>query len=309
LINNIGKKVMVRLSKYVKIFAMLLLLVGVFIFGLNIINLISVEDLHQEEFSGQRALDDVKYQVDLGSRTLGSDAHVQVEEWIISELEEAGWEVEIRESPWEEYTLKNIVAHRGDESPEIIIGAHYDSRFFADQDPIEEYRRFPVPGANDGASGVAVLLELARVLPLEDKNLWLVFFDGEDNGKLSGWDWILGSSAFVNDLTTAPGKVIVVDMIGDKNLNIHYEASSDKSLSEEIWEVAAELGYSEFVPEYRYSIIDDHTPFIIAGIPAVLIIDFDYPYWHTLNDTIDKVSARSLEIVGRTLYNWLISDD
>jgi Zn-dependent M28 family amino/carboxypeptidase len=95
-------------------------------------------------------------------------------------------------------------------------------------------------------------------------------------------------------------------MIGDADQNIYIERNSNPELSEEIWEIAAELGYGRsFIPTPRHSILDDHTPFLQAGIPAVDIIDFDYPYWHTTEDTVDKVSAESLEAVGRTLQEWL----
>ena len=100
--------------------------------------------------------------------------------------------------------------------------------------------------------------------------------------------------------------VIIVDMIGDADQQIYYERNSDQSLSERLWSVASEQGYGEvFVPEYRFSMLDDHTPFLERGIPAVDIIDFDYPYWHTTGDTLDKVSAESLESVGRTVQVFL----
>jgi Zn-dependent M28 family amino/carboxypeptidase len=141
-------------------------------------------------------------------------------------------------------------------------------------------------------------------LPL---NIWLVFFDGEDNGHISGWDWILGSREFVDKLEGKPDAVVILDMIGDRDLNIHFEKYSDPILSQEIWAIAQELGYSsQFIPYEKHRILDDHIPFLEAGIPSVDIIDFDFPYWHTTSDTIDKVSANSLKIVGETIYNWLI---
>jgi Zn-dependent M28 family amino/carboxypeptidase len=134
----------------------------------------------------------------------------------------------------------------------------------------------------------------------------LVFFDAEDNGRIEGWDWILGSRAFVDQLAGQPDAVVIVDMIGDADLNIKMETSSTLSLVVEIWEQANALGYSDhFIPRPGYRILDDHTPFLQAGIPAVDIIDFDYPYWHTTEDTIDKISAQSLQVVGETLLAWL----
>jgi Zn-dependent M28 family amino/carboxypeptidase len=202
-----------------------------------------------------------------------------------------------------------VIAKQGQGQPWIILGAHYDSRLLADHDPDVSLRQDPVPGANDGASGVAVLMELARVLPhIQDGQLWLVFFDAEDNGHIEGWDWIMGSRAFAGSLQDHPQAVVIVDMIGDADLNIHIEANSDQQLSAEIWHRAAALGYDEFfIDSEKYSILDDHTPFLELGIPAVDVIDFDYPYWHTTEDTLDKISADSLQIVGDTLLNWVLS--
>jgi Zn-dependent M28 family amino/carboxypeptidase len=150
------------------------------------------------------------------------------------------------------------------------------------------------------------LLELARSLPENSVPVWLVFFDAEDNGRIEGWDWILGSREFVRNNPARPRAAIIVDMIGDADLNIYKERNSNSALTDEIWEVAKGLGYeSKFIPEYKHTMIDDHTPFLEAGIPAVDIIDFDYPYWHTVQDTADKVSAESLQAVGETLRVWI----
>ena len=261
----------------------------------------------QNLFDGQRALTDVETQVAFGPRIPGSDGHAQVLEWMQAELSAAGWGPRIQSAEGLGHPIQNLVAYRGGELPKIIIGAHYDTRMVADNDPNLAKRQDPVPGANDGASGVAVLLELARVLPSDSVPVWLVFFDTEDNGRIEGWDWILGSQAFVDELEFSPEAVVVVDMIGDTNLNIYIERNSDSALVKEIWDTAAELGYEKsFILTPKYSMLDDHTPFLQAGIPAVDIIDFDYPYWHTTQDTADKVSAESLEIVGRTLQTWIL---
>lgn len=264
-----------------------------------------------QAFDGQRALQDVARQVDLGPRVVGSDAHAQAVEWIRRTANEAGWQVELQETTHQGQPVRNIIAKRGSGTPWVIIGAHYDSRMLADQDKDPEKAALPVPGANDGASGVAVLLELARVLPKElDKQVWLVFFDSEDNGRLPGWDWILGSRAFAGSLQAAPDQVVVIDMIGDADLNIYKERNSDPALTDDIWGVAAQAGFGEqFIPELKHSMLDDHTPFLEKGITAIDIIDFDYPYWHTSQDTTDKVSAQSLEAVGETLRQWLLRDE
>jgi len=258
-------------------------------------------------FDGQRAYADVETQVAFGARIPGSEGHAKVQEWMRAELESAGWVVEIQESVSMGHPVENVVAKRGNSSPEIIFGAHYDSRMFADKDSDPSNHTEPVPAANDGASGVAVLLELARVLPKDAVPVWLVFFDAEDNGRIDGWDWILGSREFVRNNPLQPKAVVIVDMIGDADLNIYKEHNSNPVITDEIWEVARRLGYEEvFIPDYKYSMLDDHTPFLEAGIPAVDIIDFDYPYYHTMEDTPDKVSANSLQAVGDTLLTWVI---
>ena len=259
-------------------------------------------------FDGQRALQHIETQLDFGPRTLGSEGHGKTVSWMVDELNSSQWGVSVQKQPYGDIVIQNVIAKRGTGKPWVILGAHYDTRFFADQDPDPEKRKLPVPGANDGASGVAVLLELARVLP-EDLSgeIWLVFFDAEDNGNIPGWDWILGSQAFVNQLESRPDAVVVVDMVGDRDQDIFWEKSSDQGLTLEIWGVADSLGYADrFISYPKYRILDDHAPFLWAGIPAVDIIDFDYPSWHTVSDTIDKVSAQSLQVVGDVLYHWLL---
>jgi hypothetical protein len=270
-------------------------------------------------FDGQAALEDISYQVNLGPRTIGSPAHLQTGDWIASELSKAGWEVSIQELSNQGKPIRNIIGKLGQGEPWIILGAHYDTRFFADRDPVAARQLEPVPGANDGASGVAVLLELARKIPgvmaanttqEGDKQIaqqiWLVFFDAEDNGNIPGWNWAMGSEAFVASLVEKPVAAIIVDMVGDRDLTLFFEKNSDQALNQEIWESAAKSGYAEiFIPEPKRAIIDDHQSFLSAGIPAIDIIDLDYPDWHTTGDTVDKVSADSLQAIGDTLIHWL----
>lgn len=258
------------------------------------------------EFDGSRAYKDVKYQVGLGPRTMGSEAHEQTANWIISELRNLNWQVNTQETVNSNQTIKNIIAQRGAGTPWVIIASHYDSRLIADMDSDPLKRKQPVMGANDGASTVAILLELARVLPTKlNKQIWLVFFDDEDNGTKSGSGWDIGSANFISKLQGNPDDVVVLDMVGDKDLDIYMERNSNPDLNTEIWNVAQELGYSQFIPTYKHDLIDDHIPFIQAGIRAVDVIDFDYPYWHTTSDTLDKVSAESLKVVGDTILKWL----
>ena len=258
-------------------------------------------------FDGSRAFADVNTQVAFGPRIPGSEGHARIRAWMQAELESAGWTVDVHESNRLGHPIHNIIAKRGDEPMQIIIGAHYDTRMVADQDPDPAKQTEPVPGANDGASGVAVLLELARTLPDDTVPVWLVFFDTEDNGRIEGWDWLLGSRAFVEEVAMQPRAVVIVDMIGDADLNIHLEKNSDAQIRGEIWETAAALGHGDvFINTEKHGMLDDHTPFLEAGIPAVDIIDFDYPYWHTTGDTPDKVSAESLQAVGDTLWHWIV---
>lgn len=276
-----------------------------------------------EPFSGDRAYQDVEFQVFVGPRTPGSDGNFQVGEWIRKKLTDAGWEAEIQETEISGQPIRNIIGKWGAGDPWLVLGAHYDTRIAADRDINPANHNKSVPGANDGASGVSVLLELARILPAYQDSLrfgqiWLVFFDAEDNGDLpttvdtelipSG-EWILGSKAFVDLLSEYPDAAVIVDMIGDADLNIYMEKNSNLQITNEIWTAAKDLGYSnQFIPGFKWSITDDHMPFIMAGIPAIDIIDFDYPYWHTVEDTPDKVSVASLKVVGDTLLRWLTTN-
>jgi glutaminyl-peptide cyclotransferase len=287
----------------IKIF-LLLILIGTVILTITFLAILLGDKT--QVFDGERALTNVKYQLDLGPRTMGSKAHDKVVSWMIDELKAQGWQVETQEAVISGQVIKNIIAKRGDGTPWIILGSHYDSRIFADQDKNPVNRKLPVPGANDGASSTAILMELARVLSVKDnKQIWLVFFDDEDNGTAAGTGWSIGSSFFVSQLKEKPDSVVILDMVGDKDLKIYKEGKSDRELNTEIWNIANGLGYKQFVPSYKYDLIDDHIPFIQAGIKAVDVIDFDYPYWHTTNDTLDKVSAESLKIVGDTILKWL----
>ena len=198
----------------------------------------------------------------------------------------------------------------------IILGAHYDTRPEADADPDPLNRTKPILGANDGASGTAVLMELARVLPIENRSrVELVFFDAEDSGGIDGWNWIRGSAHYVSVLDTERIKsisaMVLVDMVGDANLYLPKEGTSTPSLKNLIWSIADHLGYgSTFVDTAGGSVFDDHRPFLDAGIPAVDIIQVPFPsYWHTLEDTPDKCSAESLETVGRVLEVFIVDGE
>ena len=267
-------------------------------------------------FDGQRALDFVRAQLAFGPRVTGSAANAQAAEWMLGELRALGWQADLRLSDYYGTPIRNLWARRGS-GPAILLGAHWDTRRRADRDLSRP--NDPTPGANDGASGSAVLLELARTLDIDwsARQVWLVFFDAEDNGGLDGWEWIVGSTLFARSLAEAEARgeldlarelqaVVIVDMVGDLDQRFPLERNSDLALQQVLWAQAETLGYgAQFVGEPGTGILDDHVPFRSLGLPAVDIIDIDYPYWHTTEDTLDKVSAASLERVGRTLEAWL----
>jgi Zn-dependent M28 family amino/carboxypeptidase len=261
-------------------------------------------------FDGDAAYQFLEEQMEFGPRWPGSTGHQEVGNYIVEQLRDLGWLVEEQRFAYQDIDGRNIIGRANEGAgPVIILGAHYDSRKIADKTPgsIE-----PVPGAVDGASGVAVLLELARTLDIDgiEREIWLAFFDVEDNGSggIPGFDWIVGSTYMANNLEIFPQAMILVDMIGDSDQQLYYEGNSDIGLQSHLWKIALDLGYGDvFIPEYRHTMIDDHLPFARRGIPAVDIIDFDYPYWHTVEDTADKASPESLTRVGRTLETWLES--
>lgn len=255
----------------------------------------------------------VRQQMEFGPRIPGSEAHGKFVEWAAAMLGESGWTVSCEEEIYQKKTVRNIIADRGaaDAAEWIVIGAHYDSRITADQEKLPEDKLKAVPAANDGASGAAVLLGLAKTLPeLPDKKITLAFFDAEDQGRVMGWpDWCLGSRLLAEQygaLERKPDAVIVIDMIGDADLNIYREKNSDKDLTYALFSLAKKLGFSkQFIDSEKYAMYDDHMPFIEQGIPAADLIDFDYPWWHTLSDTTDKLSEDSLQSVYKVLYAYI----
>jgi Zn-dependent M28 family amino/carboxypeptidase len=182
------------------------------------------------------------------------------------------------------------------------VGGHYDTKVF---------REFRFVGANDGGSSTALLLELARALAARphEYTYWIAFFDGEEaRATWTPTDSLYGSRRMAAELARRgqlPRAVIVADMIGDRDLNIRRESISTPWLTELIWASARRLGQgAHFLPD-AIAVEDDHVPFLRAGVPAALLIDFDYRPWHTAEDTLDKVSARSLQVVGDVLLDAL----
>ena len=258
-------------------------------------------------FDGERAYRDVTVQMEFGPRITGTEGNRKCADYIAEQLKQTGWSIEFQDFTYRDTQVRNVIGRANvGKGPVIIVGAHYDTRHWADQD--RAHPRDPVPGANDGASGVAILLELGRVLNLTrvHHEIWLTFFDAEDNGGINGWDWIVGSSYMASGLSVRPESMILVDMVGDIDQQIYFDGNSDRALSQRIWTIAAQLGYGDyFIPQVRYTMMDDHVPFLGRGIPSIDVIDFDYQYWHTVADTADKVSPDSLERVGDTLQVFL----
>ncbi len=186
----------------------------------------------------------------------------------------------------------------------IIIGSHFDTRPFADQETDPEKKIKPILGANDGGSSTAVLLGLAHYLFQHPapRPIHLVFFDGEDYGASGSGLNLLGSTHYAQSLLKVDRKswpywVLILDMIGDKDLQIFKETYSMKGSGrflDQIYSVAKAQKNLSFKPQSKYTIFDDHYPFHKMGIPATVLIDFDYPYWHTQEDTLDKCSPESM---------------
>lgn len=186
----------------------------------------------------------------------------------------------------------------------ILIGTHFDTRPYADEESDPALRSRPIPGANDGGSGTAVLLGLAEYFhkhPLK-RPVHLTFFDGEDFGAKGSGEILLGSTYYARVLEKMsedqrPYCVLIIDMVGDRDLQIFKESHSMKSagwLLDMIYEAAKKMNYPQFIEKSKYTIFDDHYPFVRLGIPSVLLIDFDYPHWHKLSDTLDKCLPESM---------------
>lgn len=261
--------------------------------------------LKPNKFDGNLAFSIIKDLAKLGPRIPNSQASEKAVDYVGKLLSKNGWRIDFQQFSHSNCSGTNIIASKGFGSNQILLGTHFDSRAFADA--TTENVHVGVPGVNDGLSGVSVLLELSRILPLNDNfQLSLAFFDCEDQGDINGQRWASGSTYFVMNSNTLPDTVVIIDMIGDKNLNIYKETNSSVTLSDDLWGIASTLGFQKtFINETRYSLLDDHFPFLQAGIPAALIIDFDYPYWHTTEDTIDKVHPNSLQQVGDVLFAWI----
>jgi peptidase M28-like protein len=269
------------------------------------------------EFDGARAFTYLEQQVRFGPRIPGTGAHDSTGDWILARLRERADTVVVQDIPHrtadgQTLHLRNFLARfRPAEAERVLYLAHWDTRPRADQSANLAAQRQPVPGANDGASGVAVLLGVADALKAKPPTVGvdLLFVDGEDYGNFADSnDVLIGSRWFAahQPVGYPPLYAVLFDMVGDKDLRIGYEGNSQGFAPEVVdlvWRTADELGYkSVFVPQLGSTLIDDHVSLQNAGIHAIDVVDFSYgpgnSYWHTTEDTIDKVSAQSLQIVG-----------
>ena len=262
------------------------------------------------EFSGDRALAHVQALVDVGPRPPGSDAIIRARAYIEEQLESSGWKVIEQafsdQTPRGEMKFVNLVARFGGAAkPAFLLCSHYDTKIFDS---------FQFVGANDGGSSTGLLLELARVLALQPDlamKVELVFFDGEEAVEnFSDTDGIYGSRYFAGELSK-DGLAksfrggILFDMVGDRDLDITLPPNSPPAIATGIFAAADALNARNHFTYFETNITDDHTPLNAVGVPVIDLIDFHYPPWHTAEDTMDKLSPQSLQIVGSVAAYYL----
>lgn len=270
-------------------------------------------------FDGARAYADLERQVAFGPRVPGSEAHIETRDWLLSRFRETASRAALQEfsgqSAGREVPMYNIIASFSPEkTARVLLCAHWDCRPFADKDPDPANHTQPVPGANDGASGVAVLLEVARILSAYESPVGvdIVLFDGEDGGSYGSADgWLLGSRHFAIAMPESykPRYAVLLDMIGDSDLTLSPDAAS-QGMASTVWNraerIARDLGIN--IETETIQILDDHIPLLERGIPAIDLIDFDYPPWHTVGDTPDKCSPESLGVIGSLVLTMIYGE-
>lgn len=262
-------------------------------------------------FDGDRAFAILKAQCDFGARVPGTAAHRKGREYLVAEMRKYADRVIEQDFAFGRLPLTNIIGVFNEKAKrQVLLCAHWDSRPYADEEINPVKRRQPVLGANDGASGVAVLLELARLFKQQAPEVGVIIalFDGEDYGDFSrDWGVFLGSRHFAKRMKEvgSPAYGILLDMVGDRDLTIYREGISQQrapKINDLVFGIARELGHSKyFIDSVRHTVLDDHVPINDAGVPCIDLIDFDYAYWHTVEDTPDKCSPDSLRVVGDTV--------
>lgn len=293
-------------------------------------------------FSGDSAWQFVKQQTAFGPRVPNTEAHKTCRDYLINTLKTYGATVTAQQATLTAFdgtklqATNIIAAYYPEKTTRVLLCAHWDSRPWADYDPDPSNHKRPVMGANDGASGVGVLLEIARLLGQVSETeqpgvgIDIVLFDAEDYGTPTWYDgphtedsWGLGSQYWAKQ-ASATGYTakygILLDMVGDANplfLWEHYSLQQAQSVVGKVWSTAADLGFNKvFQPRRGGAVTDDHLfVYRLAGIPCINIIDYDptrmhgfVDYWHTLYDTLDKIDPQTLKAVGTTLLNVLYSE-
>jgi glutaminyl-peptide cyclotransferase len=266
-----------------------------------------------DEFSGERALGHVQRLVDLGPHPGGSEAIEKVRNYLEEQLRHAGWQVTrqafTNDTPRGKVQFVNLIARfprdKRAESPSFLFCSHYDTKLFD---------TFRFLGANDGGSSTGLLLEMARVLGQHKsiaEKVELVFFDGEEAYEnFSETDGLYGSRHFARELQSGDAKEfrggILFDMVGDRSLGITFPTDTPAAMARDLFAAADALKLREYFSYLDRDLLDDHVPLNAVGIPTIDIIDFDYPWWHTADDTMDKISAKSLQIVGSVALYYLV---
>lgn len=280
-------------------------------------------------FNADSAYEYIRRQVEFGPRVPNTEAHRLAGDWIVSELKRHGGAVIEQKADLKAFDgtvlkARNIFAQFNPTAKDrILLLAHWDCRPWADNDPDPANHAKPVDGANDGASGVGVLLETARQLSVSDyaKGVDILFVDAEDWGEEGNEDsWALGAAYFVENPPIPgylPRAAILLDMVGGSNATFCREYFSERSapvLAQQIWDEAHKAGFGDiFLNRMGSAVLDDHVQFIKAGIPAIDIIEYHpedetgfNPRWHTVSDNLDGISKQTLNAVGTTLLNWLM---
>lgn len=290
------------------------------------------QEVNVPAFDADAAFADVRTQVEFGPRVPGTVAHGRCAEWLDSTLRAAGADTVIVQTATVSdrrggsMPVRNIIGRFNvDAAKRILLLAHYDTRPWADEDPDAANHNKPIDGANDGASGVAVLTQMARCFaknPLPSHlGVDLLFADSEDSGS-EGVDesWCIGTQYFVQHLPYRPGKMpkaaVLLDMVGGKDAVFpreYFSSTRASALTERLWKTAAEAGYgSRFANNVGGAVNDDHIPLLDAGIPAVDIIEIGHPAtnsfnptWHTMADNIDNIDPATLAVVGNVVVRFV----
>ena len=264
-----------------------------------------------QEISGEKAFAHVQRLVDFGPRPSGSEAIEKSRNYIEDQLRRSGWQVKrqvfIDDTPRGKVQFVNLIAQfpgQGNAAPSFLLCSHYDTKTF---DAIK------FVGANDAGSSTGLLLELARVIgqhPNLAAKIELVFFDGEEAyDRFSETDGLYGSRYFARQLQGSSAKQfrggILFDMVGDRSLDVTLPVDSPPEIAKDIFAAAEALKLRNYFTYLDREMIDDHSPLNAIGIPTIDVIDFDFPWWHTAGDTIDKISPKSLQIVGSVALYYL----